>query len=93
MGSFSLFDILGFGGLVFLAICWIPQTIATIKTGYVSVKLSFLTLYLFGSLLLFFQAIGLNNIPLMLLNGYTALSSSINLFYGLFPRVKAETNR
>jgi uncharacterized protein with PQ loop repeat len=79
-------DILGYGGFAFLAICWIPQTIETIKTGRVAMQKSFLLMYALGAGLLMVQAIGLDNLPLILLNSYTTLASLINLFYGLFPR-------
>ncbi|MGE5313061.1 MAG: hypothetical protein ACM3Q4_00040 [Acidobacteriota bacterium] len=79
-------DLFGYGGFLFLAACWIPQSIATIKAGRVDIKKSFLFLYVIGSLLLMLQAIGLNNGPLILLNAYTAAQSGFNLYYGLFPR-------
>ena len=79
-------DFLGYGGFIFLAICWIPQTIRTIKSGKVAMQKSFLLMYALGAGLLMVQAIGLNNLPLILLNSYTTLASLINLFYGLFPR-------
>jgi len=47
---------------------------------------SFLLMYAIGAALLMVQAIGLENLPLILLNSYTAVASLINLFYGLFPR-------
>ena len=37
----NIYDLLGVSGFIFLSICWIPETIATIKRGYISVKLSF----------------------------------------------------
>lgn len=79
-------DLLGYGGFIFLAICWIPQTIETIKNGKVAMERSFLLMYALGAGLLMIQAIGLDNIPLILLNSYTTLASLINLYYGLFPR-------
>ena len=79
-------DILGYGGFVFLAICWVPQTIETIKNGKVAMQKSFLLMYALGAGLLMIQAIGLYNLPLILLNSYTTVASLINLFYGLFPR-------
>lgn len=82
----STLDILGYGGFLFLAICWIPQTIDTIKKGKVAMEKSFLLLYAAGAGLLMLQAIGLNNLPLILLNSYTTLASLVNLYYGIFPR-------
>jgi lipid-A-disaccharide synthase-like uncharacterized protein len=84
----TLLDMLGYGGFLLLAICWIPQTIATIKTGRVEVEKSFLFFYALGASLLMLQAIGLGNKPLILLNAYTAAQSAFNLYYGLFPRKK-----
>ncbi|MFA6467705.1 MAG: hypothetical protein WCW35_02335 [Bacteroidota bacterium] len=79
-------DMLGYGGFIFLAICWIPQTIETIKNGRVAMERSFLLMYAIGAGLLMVQAIGLENLPLILLNSYTTLASLINLYYGVFPR-------
>jgi hypothetical protein len=82
----TMFDLLGYGGFFLLALCWIPQTIKTVREGRVSMQQSFLLMYSAGSALLMTQAIGLHNIPLILLNSYTTLASLINLYYGLFPR-------
>ena len=85
----SLLDVLGYSGFLFLAICWIPQTLETIKQGRVTIKRSFLYFYSIGSGLLMLQAIGLNNIPLIILNSYTTIASLINLYFGIFPRKTA----
>ncbi len=85
----TMLDLLGYGGFALLAICWIPQTIETIRQGKVAMQKSFLLMYAAGSGLLMAQAIGLNSIPLILLNSYTSLASLINLFYGIFPRKTA----
>ena len=82
----NIYDLLGVGGFIFLSICWIPETIATIKRGNIAIKKSFLVLYLMGSVMLLFQAVGINNIPLIFLNSFTSLTSSINLYFGLFPK-------
>lgn len=82
----STLDLLGYGGFLFLAICWIPQTIETIKLGRITMEKSFLVLYSLGAGLLMMQAIGLSNLPLILLNSYTTIASLINLYYGIFPR-------
>jgi uncharacterized protein with PQ loop repeat len=79
-------DLLGYGGFIFLAICWIPQTIETVKRGRITMEKSFLVLYSLGAGMLMLQAIGLNNLPLILLNCYTTIASLINLYYGVFPR-------
>lgn len=84
-----ILDILGYAGFAFLAICWIPQTIETIKQGRVSIRKSFLLFYSMGSALLMLQAIGLQNLPLIILNSYTSAASLINLYYGFFPRKSA----
>ena len=84
--NMNTFDMLGYGGFIFLAICWIPQTIETIKNGRVAMERPFLLMYAVGAGLLMVQAIGLHNLPLILLNSYTTLASLINLYYGIFPR-------
>lgn len=48
---------------------------------------SFLLMYAFASVLLLVQAIGIDNLPLIILNSYTTIASLINLYYGFFPRV------
>jgi lipid-A-disaccharide synthase-like uncharacterized protein len=82
----NLIDLFGYAGLIFLSMCWVPQTIDTVKTGTVTIRKSFLVLYLLGSVLLLLQAVFISNVPLILLNSFTTVSSSINLFYGFFPR-------
>jgi uncharacterized protein with PQ loop repeat len=81
-----MLDLLGYGGFIFLAICWIPQTVKTIRDGKIAMQKSFLLMYAAGAGMLMLQAIGLDNLPLILLNSYTTLASLINLFYGIFPR-------
>ncbi len=58
----------------------------TIKKGKVAMQKSFLLMYALGAGMLMLQAVGLNNLPLILLNSYTTLASLINLYYGVFPR-------
>ena len=82
----SALDILGYIGFIFLAVCWIPQTMKTIRTGKIAMQKSFLLMYSVGAGMLMLQAIGLRNIPLILLNSYTTFASLINLYYGIFPR-------
>lgn len=86
LSHMTTLDLLGYGGFLFLAICWIPQTVETIKHGRVAMEKSFLLMYALGAGMLMAQAIGLNNLPLILLNSYTTLASLINLYYGIFPR-------
>lgn len=64
--------------------CWVPQTYDVLKTGRVNMKLSFLILYLIGSIALTIYA--LDDVIFLTLNLLVALGSAINLYYRFFPR-------
>ncbi len=79
--------LLGYGGLVALALCWIPQSWETVKRGRCDVNLFFLVLSSTGSFLLMLYAIGRGDTVFMTLNALTTLGAVINLYYRLSPRV------
>lgn len=81
---------LGYVGLSALVLCWIPQTIETIKQGRCPVNLAFLVLSALGSLCLAFYALSLGNSVFTILNCLTTLGTAINIFYKLFPRKSHE---
>jgi MtN3 and saliva related transmembrane protein len=81
---------LAYLGLTALAVCWIPQSIDTIKQGRCPVNLGFLILSLFGSVILAVYAWSLGNHVFTILNTLTTLGAAINFLYKLFPRARSK---
>lgn len=79
---------IGYVGLVALVLCWIPQSVETIKLGRCPVNLAFLVLSSIGSLSLAVYAVGLNDPVFTILNTLTTIGALINIYYKLFPRIK-----
>ncbi len=79
---------IGYVGLAALAICWVPQSIETIKGGRCEINLAFLVLYLIGSIGMLVYAMDLGDLIFSLLNGLTTVGALLNLFYKIFPRVQ-----
>jgi lipid-A-disaccharide synthase-like uncharacterized protein len=77
---------IGYLGLTAFALCWIPQSIDTIKRGICPVNLTFLLLSCLGSSSLAIYAWSLGDPVFTLLNTLTALGAALNIFYKLFPR-------
>ena len=81
---------IGYLGLTCLVLCWIPQSIDTIRQGRCSVNLAFLVLSAVGSLSLALYAWSLGNSVFTLLNTLMTLGSLLNIGYKLFPRERHE---
>jgi MtN3 and saliva related transmembrane protein len=81
---------MGYVGLTALTVCWIPQSIETIKRGRCPVNLTFLILSSLGSLILAVYAWKLGDPVFTTLNTLTTLSAALNIFYKLFPREPQE---
>ena len=77
---------IGYVGLTALVVCWIPQSIDTIKQGECPVNLTFLFLTALGSLSLAFYALSLGNPVFTILNCLTTLGTAVNIYYKMFPR-------
>lgn len=75
--------IVGLIGLLAIVACWIPQTLAVVRTKHSDMRLSFLLLYFFGSIALTIYAIG--NPIFVSLNLLTTIGSAVNLYYKAFP--------
>ncbi len=76
--------LIGLIGLLAIVACWIPQTLEVLKTGRANMKLSFLILYLLGSIALTIYALG--DAIFVTLNLLTTVGSAINLYYKLLPK-------
>jgi len=76
----------GYVGLTALTVCWIPQSIDTIKQGRCPVNLMFLILSSAGSFILALYALSLGDPVFTILNTLTTLSAALNIFYKVFPR-------
>ncbi|MEE9224823.1 MAG: lipid-A-disaccharide synthase N-terminal domain-containing protein [Bacteroidota bacterium] len=72
---------IGIIGLVSIVACWIPQTIETIKTKRCNIKLSFLVLYLVGSVSLTVHAYFIGDLVFMILNSIATGEAAVNLYY------------
>jgi MtN3 and saliva related transmembrane protein len=59
---------IGYVGLTALVLCWIPQSIDTIKQGRCPVNMAFLVLSALGSFSLAFYALSLGNMVFTILN-------------------------
>jgi lipid-A-disaccharide synthase-like uncharacterized protein len=79
---------IGYIGLAALVVCWIPQSIETIKLGRCPVNLSFLILSAVGSSTLALYAFSLGDPVFSILNVITTAGAALNIFYKLFPRKK-----
>jgi MtN3 and saliva related transmembrane protein len=77
---------IGYIGLTALALCWIPQSIETIRQGRCTVNLTFLILSSVGSFTLALYAWSLGDPVFTILNTLTTLGAALNVFYKLFPR-------
>ena len=76
----------GYVGLTALTVCWIPQSIDTIKQGRCPVNLMFLILSSLGSFILALYALSLGDPVFTILNTLTTLSAALNICYKVFPR-------
>ena len=82
-----------YGGLLALALCWIPQSVETIRKGKCEINLAFLVLSCAGSFLLMVYAIGRGDLVFVLLNALTTVGALLNLYYRLLPRANNESAR
>ncbi len=79
-------QLIGLLGLICIVAAWVPQTIKTIKDGTSSIQLSFLILYIVGSLSLTVYSVVVFDPIYLALNSLATLQSTINLYYKLFPK-------
>ena len=79
--------ILGTLGIASLAVCWVPQSVETIRAGRCGANRVFLLLSAFGSCCLGAYALILGDPVFVILNALTTLGAAVNLFYRYFPRV------
>ncbi|HEX9007274.1 MAG TPA: lipid-A-disaccharide synthase N-terminal domain-containing protein [Bacteroidota bacterium] len=87
----TLIELIGYIGLAGVVICWIPQSIETIRAGRCTVNLTFLILMVVGSVCLTIYAIAKNDLVFSILNSLTTVGALINLYYKLFPRSGARS--
>jgi MtN3 and saliva related transmembrane protein len=77
---------IGYVGLVSLALCWIPQSMETIRQGRCPVNRTFLLLSALGSFSLAVYAMSLGDPVFTILNVLTTTGAVLNIFYKFFPR-------
>ncbi|MCU0453756.1 MAG: lipid-A-disaccharide synthase N-terminal domain-containing protein [Bacteroidetes bacterium] len=79
-------EYIGYIGLTALALCWIPQSVDTLRLGRCDVNLSFLVLSAVGSLSLAIYAVLRSDQVFILVNTLTTAGALLNLFYKIRPR-------
>lgn len=79
-------ELIGYIGLGALALCWIPQSIDTVRLGRCDVNLMFLVLSAVGSLSLALYAVLRSDPVFILVNTLTTAGALLNLYYKLRPR-------
>lgn len=79
---------IGYVGLGALGLCWIPQSVETIRLGRCFVNLYFLILSAIGSGSLIVYAVYREEAVFVLVNALTTSGALVNLFYKLFPRTQ-----
>jgi len=77
---------IGYIGLIALVLCWIPQSLETIRLGMCPVNRTFLVLSSLGSFSLAIYAFGRGDPVFAVLNIFTTLGALLNVYYKLFPR-------
>lgn len=79
---------IGYVGLGALGLCWIPQSLETIRLGKCFVNLYFLILSAIGSGSLIVYAVHREEVVFVLVNALTTSGALVNLYYKLFPRTQ-----
>jgi len=77
---------IGYIGLIALVLCWIPQSLETIRLGRCQVNLNFLVLSSIGSFSFGVYAFSRGDPIFTILNIVTTLGALLNVYYKLFPR-------
>ncbi|MBC8043183.1 MAG: hypothetical protein IAF08_07035 [Rhizobacter sp.] len=72
-------------GLLCIVLCWIPQTMETLKVRRCTVNRSFLILTFVGAVSLTLHSVFISDVPFMILNFCAAVGSSINLYFSIYP--------
>ncbi len=80
---------IGYLGMTALAICWLPQSIDTVRQGRCNVTLGFLFLSALGSISLALYAYLRADTVFVLVNILTTAGALLNLYYRLFPRKRS----
>lgn len=82
---FTFERLIGWIGTACIVLCWIPQTIETLRRGQCTVNRGFLALTLIGSFSLTIHAILLDDLPFTILNTVASIGAGINLYFTIFP--------
>jgi lipid-A-disaccharide synthase-like uncharacterized protein len=84
-----MLELIGYLGLLLVAICWLPQTLETLREGRCGANTLFLFLSALGSVCLTIYAVSRSDVVFSILNTLTGLGAFINLYYKFFPRAAA----
>lgn len=77
---------IGTVGLTALALCWIPQSVETIRRGVCDVNAAFLILSAVGSALLATYAVLRGDTVFIIVNILTTFGALVNIAVKFFPR-------
>ncbi len=75
----------GWIGMACIVLCWIPQTIETLRKRRCTVNRGFLVLTTIGACSLTIHALFLQDVPFIILNSVATVGSGLNLFYSFYP--------
>jgi MtN3 and saliva related transmembrane protein len=80
-----LFDkLIAWLGMACIVLCWIPQTMETLRAKYCAANKYFLLLTVIGAISLTIHSIVLNDWPFIILNSVAGIGASINLYFSVF---------
>ncbi|RMF05909.1 hypothetical protein D6764_03640 [Candidatus Woesearchaeota archaeon] len=77
----TLLSTIGFLGVLFIALSWVPQTVKVFREKKTDTDLRFLIIYSIGSFLLLAYSILIADAVYILLNTITSVLASINLYF------------
>lgn len=79
-------SLVGWIGMACIVLCWIPQTIETVRKRQCTVNCGFLLLTTVGALSLTIHSAFLQDVPFIILNSVATIGSGLNLFFSFYPK-------
>lgn len=76
----------GWIGMACIVLCWIPQTLETLRYRQCKVNRGFLLLTTIGAGLLTVHSVFLQDVPFIILNSVATVGSAINLFFSFYSK-------
>ncbi|MGQ9806647.1 MAG: hypothetical protein ACUVRP_11315 [Chlorobiales bacterium] len=79
-------SLVGWIGMSCIVLCWIPQTIETVRKRQCTVNRRFLLLTTICAFSLTIHSVFLHDRPFIILNSVATIGSGINLFFSFYPK-------